>query len=163
MVGRAGKAFLLLATCGLVAGIAASAAQAADVNVNTFRCQNQGGAVTVPTGSTIVIRQGFSEQTLGILTAFLNAQTTMISLDGTIVDVSDAFSDPVKTPAGDWLTLVTYPTGITLGAGDSLRVVWTTTVAHVVPEVFNPAAGGPPGQPSLSTDPSTFTCTVTTV
>ena len=44
------------------------------------------------------IRQGFSEQTLGLLTAFLNAQTSTISLDGTTVDVSEAFSAPQQFP-----------------------------------------------------------------
>jgi hypothetical protein len=39
------------------------------------------------------------------------------------------------------------------------------SVSHVVPEVFNPAAGGPAGQPSNigGSLGSTFTCTVTGV
>jgi hypothetical protein len=161
VTGKLGKALLLLAICVVSAGVAASTAQAADVNVNPFRCQNQGGNLTVPAGSSIVIRQGVSEQTLGILHSYLNAQTTAISFNGTMVDVSDAWPTPERRPQGDWATFITYPTGITLGAGESLTVVWVTTLAHVVPEVFNPAAGGEPGQPLPNAGSVTYTCTVT--
>jgi hypothetical protein len=162
VTGKPGKALLLLVICVISAGIAASTAQAADVNVNPFICNDfQAGHLTVPAGSTIVIRQGVSEQTLGILHSYLNAQTTTISVNGTTVDVSDAWPIPARRPQGDWATFITYPTGITLGAGESLTVVWVTTLAHVVPEVFNPAAGGEPGQPLFNAGSVTYTCTVT--
>jgi hypothetical protein len=162
VTGKAGKALLLLVICVVAAGIAASTAQAADVNVNPFRCNDfQGGNQSVPAGSTIVIRQGVSEQTLGILRSYLNAQTTTISFNGTTVDVSDAWPTPEQRPQGDWASFITYPTGITLGAGESLTVVWVTTLAHVVPEVFNPAAGGSSGQPPFNAPSVTYTCTVT--
>jgi hypothetical protein len=160
--GRAVKAVLLLAICAVSAGIAASAAQAADVNVNPFICNDfQGGNLTVPAGSTITIRQGVSEQTLGILLSYLTAQTTTITVNGTTVDVSDAWPTPERRPQGDWASFITSPTGITLGAGQSLTVVWVTTLAHVVPEVFNPAAGGEPGQPLFNAGSVTYACTVT--
>jgi hypothetical protein len=142
----------------------ASAAQAADVNVNPFVCNDfQGGHQTVPAGSTITIRQGVSEQTLGILTDYLNAQTSTISFNGTTVDVSNDWPAPVSPPQGGWVTFITHPTGITLAAGDSLTVVWVTTLDHAVPEVFNPAAGGPSGQPAFNAASVTYTCTVTAV
>jgi hypothetical protein len=157
------KALFLLTVGVLLAGIAASEAKADVVNVNPFICNDfQGGHLTVPAGSTITIRQGVSEQTRGILTDYLNAQTTTISIDGTTVDVSDAWPAPEMRPTGDWSSFITYPTGITLAApGDSLSVVWVTTFAHPVPEVFNPAAGGPAGQPAFNEGPVTYTCTVT--
>lgn len=157
---QARKSLLLLTIGAVLSGIGASAAQAADVIVRPFACQNAGGRQTVPAGSTITIRQGFSEQTLGILTAFLKAQTSTVSVNGTTVDLSNAWPAPVKTPAGDYLTVIDYPTGITLGAGDSLSIVWVTSLAHIVPEVFNPAAGGPAGKPILGEGSTTFTCTV---
>ena len=82
MASKARKALLLLAICAIAAGIAASTARAADVTVGVLGCQNQGGVRTVPAGSTITVRIGFSEQTRGILTALLNAQTTTITLNG---------------------------------------------------------------------------------
>jgi hypothetical protein len=139
-------------------------AQAAVVNVNPFLCQVfQGGNMTVAANSAITIRQGVAEQTHGILTSYLNAQTTTISVNGTTVDVSDAWAAPEQRPTGDWASFIAYPTGIVLRAGESLSVVWVTTFAYVVPEVFNPAAGGEPGKPNFNSDPATFTCTVTAV
>lgn len=141
---------------------AASAAEAADVNVNPFICQDfQGRYRTVPAGSTITLWQGVSAQTLGILTAFLSAQTTTITVDGTAVDVSDDWPAPEKRPTGDWATAITYPTGIALQAGQSLTVVWMTTLARPVQDVFDPAAGGADGKPDFNADSVTYAFTVT--
>jgi hypothetical protein len=149
---------------GLLGGVA-STASAADVRVNPFICSAfSGGSTTVPAGSSIVVRQGFSEQTLGILTAFLNDQTTTLSLNGGApVDLSGAWTEPVQAADGSWVSFVTYPTGITLETGDSLTIAFTISTSHAIPEVFNPAAGGPAGQPLLllGGGTSTFTCTVT--
>jgi hypothetical protein len=149
----------------LVGGVA-STASAADVTVNPFACDASGGHRTVPAGSTVVVRQGFSEQTLGILTAWLQAETTTLSLNGGVpIDLSGGWTEPAQASDGSWVSFVTYPTGVTLGAGESLTIVLTMSVSHVVPEVFNPAAGGPAGQPSNigGSLGSTFTCTVTGV
>jgi hypothetical protein len=150
----------------VLAGITASTARAADVNVNPFRCDVfQGGQLTVDAGSTITIRQGVAEQTFGILRAYLNAQTTTITVNGTTVDVSGEFGAPEGPSVGKWgwTSWVNHPTGITLAAGESMNVVWTTTLAHPVPEVFNPAAGGQPGQPVSNHGTVTYSCTVTAV
>ena len=166
MAGTTSRRLLALALCTVVAGIAASAVHAADVNVDPFVCDVfRGGQTTVPAGSTITIRQGVAEQTLGILMAYLNAQTTTITVNGATVDVSDEFGAPEGTIARNWgwTSWVTHPTGITLGAGDSISVTWTTTLAHPVSEVFNPAVGGPPGQPMSNNGTVTYTCTVTGV
>jgi hypothetical protein len=160
------KHLVAVAVAAALMGGAASTAHAADVTVNPFVCSAAGGAATVPAGSTIVVRQGFAEQTLGILTAWLRAETTTLLLNGGApIDLSAGWSDPVQVQGGGWVSFVSYPTGITLGAGQSLTIALTLSASHVVPEVFNPAAGGPAGQPSniggsLS---STFTCTVTGV
>jgi hypothetical protein len=158
---KARRTGLLLALVAVLSGIGASTAEGAVVTVNPFVCYaNHGGAMTVPAGSQITVRQGFAEQTRGILTAFLQAQTSAIVLGGTTVDVTDAFS--LEQRPGDWVSFVTYETGITLGAGDSLSIVWHTTLDHVVPEVFNPAAGGPAGQPAFNAAGSVaWSCTVT--
>jgi len=159
------KRYLAAAAVGaaLLGGVA-STAGAADVNVNPFVCSVHGGNVTVPAGSTVVIVQGFSEQTLGILTAWLNDQTTTLSVNtGATVDLTGGWSSPVQAPDGSWVSFVSYPTGITLAAGDSMTVAFTISVTHVLPEVFNPAADGPAGKPVLNAGSTTFSCTVTGV
>lgn len=160
---KARRTGLLLAVGALLCGIGASTAEAAVVTVNPYVCfANHGGSMTVAAGSQITVRQGFAEQTRGILTAFLQAQTSAIALDGTTVDVTDAYSDLEQRPQGDWVSFVTYETGITLEAGDALSIVWRMTLDHPVPEVYNPAGGGPAGQPAFNPEGSVaWTCTVT--
>lgn len=163
MLNRMRRVGILLAIAA-TAGIAASSAWADTAYVNPTNCALfHGGQVTVPAGSTITVRQGFSEQTRGILQAFLNSQTSTVSVNGgSPVDVSDQYSTPVETAAGDFATRVVYPTGITLGAGESLTIAFTLSLRNVVPEVFNPAGGGEPGKPAFNVPGSTtFTCTVT--
>jgi len=159
------KRLVVTTLAAVVLGGAASTATAADANVNPFSCATfSGGHVTRPAGSTIVVRQGFAEQTLGILTAWLQEQTTTLSVaGGAPIDLSSGWSSPVQTADGGWISFVEYPTGVTLGAGESLTVALTMSVSHVVPEVFNPAAGGPAGKPVLGSGSSTFTCTITGV
>lgn len=159
------KRLAVTTLAAIVLGGAASTATAADVNVNPYTCATfSGGQVTRPAGSTIVVRQGFAEQTLGILTAWLHDQTTTLTVaGGDPIDLSNRWSEPARTPDGGWVSFVEYPTGVTLGAGQSLTVALTLSVSHVVPEVFNPAGGGPAGQPVLGSGSSTFTCTITGV
>jgi len=144
--------------------VAVSPANAATSFVNPFLCASGGGIVTRPAGSTIVIRQGLAEQTRGGLTALLQAQTTTVSVNGgSPVDLSGDWAVPTTPSADGWLTTVEYPTGITLAAGQSLTVVFTITVAHVVPEVLLPQLGGEPGKPAFSEGTQTWACTVTGV
>jgi hypothetical protein len=97
---------------------AASRAAAADVGVSPYSCiALHGGSVTRPAGSTIIVRQAFEEQTLGIERNFLNHQTTTFSLDGApLADVSDEWSDPIQLDIGlprpVWSSAFVRDTGI---------------------------------------------------
>jgi hypothetical protein len=160
------KRISLVVLGALLAGALAATADGAVATVTPSACAFfSGGNVTRPAGSTITVRQGFSEQERGILTAFLREQTATVSINGgpTVV-LTDSWSAPAQSPLGDWVSFVEYPTGITLGAGDSLTIAFTLTLAHRLPEVLNPAGGFPAGQP-VSNEPgtTTWTCTVTGV
>lgn len=89
--------------------------------VNAYSCiVVNGGHVTRPAGSEIVIRQGYATTAPGAIGAFLRAQLTTLSVDDApMVDVS-----------GDWrledsesgaLAGVVHPTGVVIGAGGSMR------------------------------------------
>jgi len=154
----------------LVGGGAAVPSARADTTgtptqVSAFGCLSNGGHVTRPAGSTIIIRQGVGEQTLGILQNYLQAQTTITSVnDAQMVDVSDQWGAPVFVPQGFWLATIEVPTGVTLAQpGDQMRFTFAEVLATKVPEVFNPAAGGQPGQPLPNGPGLVFggTCTVT--
>jgi hypothetical protein len=94
--------------------VARADAPGTPTTVNAFGCiVDNAGHVTRPAGSTIVIRQGFSDQPRGVLVDFLGGQTTLLSVnDAQMVDVSDQWSEPVqhlrlsaemKTPGRIWL------------------------------------------------------------
>ena len=160
----------LAAAAGLAFGTAS--ARAADVNVNLFGCVQQGGQRSVPAGSTIAIRIRNNEVNLGVLTHFLNAQTTTLSLDGgPLIDITGVWDSPAPVGDGSWTSLLTYPTGITLAnAGDSVTATAIVSFSRRFAEVFNGpvgfAAGYSPGPP-VFTDPGvvyfTDTCTITAV
>ena len=161
-------AFLGAAALVLLPGTAervARADTATPTSVGAFNCiVANGGHVTRPAGSTIVIRQGIGEQTLGILNNFLNAETTIASVnDQQMFDVSDQWGAPFLS-GGAWFTFINAPTGVTLAQpGDSMRFTFALTLSTPVPEIFNPAAGAEPGKP-LRNGPGLVcggTCTVT--
>ena len=160
------KRTALVALVVVLAGVLAATADAAVATVNPYACATfSGGSVTRPAGSTITVRQGVSEQERGILTAFLREQTTTVSINGgPAVDLTAAWGASAQSPLGDWVSFAEYPTGITLGAGDSLTIAFSLTLAHRLPEVVSPAAGFPAGQPVFN-EPgtTTWTCTVTGV
>ena len=133
--------------------------------VSAFGCiGDHNGHATVPAGSTVVIRQGIGEQTLGILSNFLNAQTTITSVnDAQLSDVSNQWGAPVFT-GGFWLAVIQIPTGVTLAQpGDQMRFTFALLLSTKVPEIFNPAADGQPGKPVFNGPGLNFggTCTVT--
>ena len=138
--------------------------------VSAFGCIGTNtGHVTRPAGSTIIIRQGIAEQTLGILNAFLTTQTTIASVnDAPMFDVSKNWGAPAQVDLGlpnlAWESVIEIPTGVTLAnPGDQMRFTFALTLSGKVPEVFNPAIGGAAGQPASNGPGLDFggTCTVT--
>jgi hypothetical protein len=116
---------LLLGSVGFPGGAVARAeAGGTPVEVGAFGCLAVfGGHRTVPAGSTIVIRNGWASTVFGSQRSFLNAQTSILSVnDGPMVDVSDAYTEPEQAPDGHWTTWLRHPTGVTLtNPGDSMR------------------------------------------
>lgn len=160
-----GAAAALVALSGAAQHSARAGTAGSPTLVGAYHCiVADGGQATVPAGSTIVIRQGIGEQTLGIMRSFLNAQMTIASVsDGQMFDLGHAWSAPVQS-GGFWLTAVEVPTGVTLAQpGDSMRFTFASLLTAKVPEIFNPAAGGQPGQPLPNGPGLAFggTCTVT--
>jgi hypothetical protein len=137
----------------------------AEVIVGLVSCDEEGGERTVPAGSRIVLRFGWAAKNKGLVQAFLNAQTTTISLNGAApIDVSDSYSAIEKITAGGFLeggsvSRVNYDTGVTLSAGESLQVDRTLAVSHTVIDLFDETTHKPvffqPG------DPDTLSCRIT--
>ena len=138
--------------------------------VSPFSCIiTHGGSVTRPAGSTIVVRQLIAEQTRGIEQDFVNNQTTMFSLGGApLTDVSDHWPTPSQVDLGlprlVWSSAFTRDTEVTLASpGDSMSFNFSLSLKSAVPEIFNPAIGGDPGQPTFNGPGVQVagTCTVT--
>ena len=147
------------------AGRARQSTDASPVQVGSFACLASGGQRSVPAGSTIIIRQIIGEQTLGVLQSFLHDETAIVSVNGNLMfDASNQFSAPSHDPDGFWRTTMLVPSGVTLAQpGDQMRFTFALVIDGVVPDVFNPAAGGEPGRPIPDGPGFSFggTCTVT--
>jgi hypothetical protein len=112
----------------------------AEVTVHVFSCTfEEGGQTTVPAGSRIVLLFGWAAKNKGLVQAFLNAQTTTISLNGASIDVSDSYTAIRKVPDGFFASDVRHNTGVTLSAGESLHADGTIRVSHPIPDFFDDA------------------------
>ena len=131
--------------------------------VHLFRCADEGGESTVPAGSRIVLLFGWLAKNRGLVQAFLNAQTTTISLNGAApIDISDSYGPIREVPVpGDraFASDVRHDTRVTLSAGESLQVDGTIVVSNIVVDFFDETTHQPvlfqPGQPR------SFSCRIT--
>jgi len=152
----------------LAVGYSASTALAADVFVGAGGCiLANGGHVTRPAGSTIVIRHGDLEVNRGVLTNFLRAQSTSVTVNGgNAIDLSNSWGEPTRQPDGTWVATVVYSTGVLLAnPGDTMTFSIDVSVAHQIAQVTNGLPGFSPGPPLFAGPGTVFsgTCTVTAV
>jgi hypothetical protein len=112
--------------------------------VHVFRCTDEGGERAVPAGSRIVLLFGWWTKNRGLVKAFLQAQTTTISLNGAApIDLSDSYSAIEEHPVEGFASRVRHDTGVTLSAGESLQVDGTMVVSHTVIDFFDEATHRP--------------------
>ena len=163
------RAFAIAAAVAAAAAllVASPASAASDVTVSIAGCVFPGGGqATVPAGSTVSFRIGWLARTAGLEAAFLRDLDLTATVDGAAVAgpmsywgaPAPATVDGADAYRIDWL----YPTGTTLGAGDSVTLVWQGVLWHPVTDGFPQAAGGGlagPGDLLAGHD----TCTVTGV
>jgi hypothetical protein len=142
-------AALALATAALAVP---TAAWAYGSDVGAYGCYVNGGQVTRPAGTEIVVRQGWIAAKRSQTLDFIHAQQTSVSVNGgTTVDLSGDWTTPRLVDNG-WRTDVFYPTGIFLGPGQSLTFHFVISVKH---RIFDGFSYGGPGTIVDST------CTVT--
>lgn len=91
--------------------------------VNAYGCiVGNGGHVTRPAGSEIVIGQSYASNAIGGVYSFRKAQTTIVSVnDAPMIDVSGGWGDPEPLAGFAAVTRMTSPTGVTIAAGESMR------------------------------------------
>jgi hypothetical protein len=156
---------LVLVATALVALVASSAASATDTSIVGPGCiLANGGHVTRPAGTDIVVRVGWVAKTPGLVQDFLGAQTTTVAVnDGPAVDLSGGYGAPEPSGA-DWASFTYDDTGVVLAPGESLTFDLTLDVSHRVTDglLFANGSFGAPlfGGPGALVD---GTCTVTGV
>jgi hypothetical protein len=156
---------LVLGSGGFGGGVARADAGGTPFEVGAFGCLRAfGGHRTVPAGSTIVIRNGWLSTVFGSQRSFLDAQTSIVSVnDGPMVDVSDGYTEPEHGP-NQWATWLRYPSGVTLASpGDSMRFTFTLVFDRPLTDTSDLDGDGSidpvvPGHAGLSFG---GTCTVT--
>jgi hypothetical protein len=96
-----------------------------------------GGQWTVPAGSDVVVAQRWEAKYRGLVEAFLNAQTTTLSINGAApLDISGEYVPISAAAGGTYFTRVAHDTGITLGAGDTLTFTVVISFSHRVLDGF---------------------------
>ena len=166
--GASVTALIAVAIAGAVLPQPDARAQAGGnpVNVNAYRCiVLEGGHRTVPAGSTVVIRSGWTTTTSGGVRSFREAQTTLLSVnDGRTFDASGDYDAPMSDQAG-WTSLLHHSTNVTLGEpGDTMRFTFALVFDRNVTDVFDYDGDGVP-DPTPTGRGLSFggTCTVTAV
>jgi hypothetical protein len=134
----------ILAAIALVtAALAApTAAWAYGSEVSAYGCYAEGGHVTRPAGTDIVIRQGWSTMTRSQDQQFIQAQRTFVSVNGgPQIDLSRDWTTP-RQYDNAWITWVFYPTRIVLAPGESMTFDYVTSLRRSVFDGFSYAGPG---------------------
>ena len=153
------RSMLFLAgLCAVAALVASTAGASTPVTVSLAGCYfSNGGHATVPAGSDVTVKFGWSESNHGRIQDFLNAQTTTAAVNGTPIAGASGLWGPIQDDATTWRAFA----GTLANPGDSMRVDFQVTLSHVVSEGKDPDTGqhykiGP--GPLL---PADFGCTIT--
>jgi hypothetical protein len=133
-------AAIALTTAALAAP---TAAWAYGSEVSASGCQANGGQVTRPAGTDIVIRQGWVATTKKYDQDFVQAQRTFVSVNGgPQIDLSHDWTTPREYSAGNWTTYVFYPTAIVLSPGQSMSFHFETTLKRRIFDGYGYAGPG---------------------
>ena len=135
---------------------------AEEIIVRLFSCTYlEGGECTVPAGSRVVLRFGWVAKNQGLIKNFLQGQTTTISLNGAApIDISDSYG-PIEPVTDGFVTRVSYDTGVTLAAGESLQVDATQEVSHLLIDGFRDETTNKPLKYSPDEPLGLFHCRIT--
>lgn len=122
-----------------------------------------GGHETVPAGTDVVLRAGWSADTSGQVQSFLQSVTASATVTGRALTDANQYFSPVfySTVADAWVTVWVYDTSTTLKAGQTVTVQqFQWTLKTPVPGGKDPDSGRPYLQGAGPLFPSPDTCTI---
>ena len=130
-----------------------------------YRCFLHGGSETVPAGSQVDLTIAWTTKTRGLEDTFLDAVTTVASVDGNpIANANSYFGAPTGDNTDGWLMRWTYPTGITLASGQTMTVSFDWILAYEITDGYK--YGDPPQKSHIgpgSAFGGPISCTITAV
>jgi hypothetical protein len=149
------RAILFIIVLGAIAATgAATARSASPVAVSLGACYfGNGGEATVPAGSDVAVRFGWTEKTKGRVENFLNAQSTTADVNGSPIAKASDLWGRIRDNATTWNSYA----GTLDHAGDSLTVRFQIRLSHAVSEGKGSKVG-----PGLIL-PADFACRITAV
>jgi hypothetical protein len=159
---------------GLAACAASSRAGAASFSdVNPLFCAINGGQTTRPAGTELRLRLGENSYNQGNIRAWLNAETTTVSINGgALIDLTNNFG-PISFEDPFYVTRNFYNTGIVLQPGVSVSFVYDLELSHQVAFATNVGNVNPGDHPVFfesagesgtgGVAPAPWSCTVTGV
>jgi hypothetical protein len=147
-MGRLLTALAALLIAALVASMAAPTAAATSFSdVNPAFCAAVGGQTTRPAGTELRLRDGENSYSFGNLVAWLETQTTTVSINGgPVIDLTNNFN-PITFEDPFYVTRNFYDTGIVLQPGVSVSFVYDLELSHQVAFATNVGNVNPEDHP----------------
>jgi hypothetical protein len=153
--------FFIGALCMLATVGAVTARGASPVEVSLFGCYfGNGGQATVPAGSAVSARVGWSGNNRGRVQDFLNAQTTTADVNGTPIANASEMWGPIQNGVA-YFSFWRAPVGTLASPGDSVTVHFQVTLAHLVSLGKDPDSGDHFKVGPGAVLPAGFACTIT--
>jgi hypothetical protein len=137
----------LTAVAATFAATASTAQATTFSDVNPLFCAINGGQTTRPAGTELRLRFGEASYNLGNLIAWLNAETTTVSIEGgPLIDLTNNFG-PITFEDPFYVTRNFYDTGIDLQPGVSVSILYDLQLSHEVAFATNVGNVNPGGHP----------------
>jgi hypothetical protein len=151
----------LCVLCGFAALGAVTARGSSPVEVSLPGCYFAGGGqATVPAGSDVTVRIGWSGTNRGRVQNFLNAQATTADLNGTPIANASALWGPVEYSVA-YFSYWRARAGTLANPGDSVTVHMQVNLARIVEVGKDPDSGVNFKAGSGPVLPADFGCTIT--
>jgi hypothetical protein len=157
---RLGIVTMAVATLAALVGVGAGSA-ATPVTVSLLTCYAHGGFATVPAGSDVTVRLGWSEQTRGRVQSFLGKQATTATLNGSSVANASSLWGAPEAIGNGYVSFWRLSAGTLANAGDTAVIGFQISLSDPIAEGKDPVTGKQIFAGPGDVLPADFGCTIT--